>query len=359
MKLAFKPDFQEAAERWSAFWKGEGLERPLLAVILPKEGVTPVAKPGYLSGYDGDYERVINQVLAWADTHEFLAEAIPFYQVEFGPDHFSALLGADLHKNPASGDTSWCMPFVDNWDSVEIKFRPDSKWWKQTVEFIRALRAHCDGKLLPTAPTLVAGLDCLAAIRGVENLLLDLITVPDKIKMALQAVCHAYEEIVKAFNVELDYQQNGSITRHGMYSPGIINVPQCDFSCMISPDMFQEFGAPCLQYEASVLDHAEYHLDGPGALKHLEAVCSIPGISVIQWQPGAGEAAQRDWFDLYKRIDRLSTGQILGGNKSRIVSLASELKSPRLFFTAGGLSREEVDELLIELERCWSPLPPA
>jgi len=351
MRLEFKPDFQEAVQRWAAFWKGEGLDRPLLAVTLPKEGVTPVAKPGYLSGFDGDYEEVIEQVLAWAESHEFLAEAIPYYQVEFGPDHFSALLGADMRLHPDSGDTSWCVPFVEDWDSAEIRFRPDSEWWKRTVEFIHLLRARCEGKLLIAAPTLVAGLDSLAAIRGVENLLMDLIAVPEKIQVALQDVCKAYEQIMQAFAQELDYQRYGSITRHGMYSPGAINVPQCDFSCMISPAMFQEFEVPCLSLEASVLDCAEYHLDGPGAIKHLEAVCVVPGISVIQWQPGAGEAQTQDWTHLYRRIDALGSGQILGGNRDRILTLASELRSPRLFFTTGSLRREEMGDLLLALER--------
>ena len=95
MELEFKRDFEDVGRRWEAFWKGENT-RPLIAAILPRQGVAPVEKPPYASGADGNFEPVIDQLLRWAETHEFLGEAIPFYYLEFAADHFAALLGADL-----------------------------------------------------------------------------------------------------------------------------------------------------------------------------------------------------------------------------------------------------------------------
>ena len=350
MDLEFKPDFEEARQRWIAFWKGEKLDRPLVSVVVPKPGVEPVEKPPYASGADGNYKPVIDQLLAWARTHEFIGEAIPFFHVEFGPDHFSSLLGADLKFHPDSQGTSWCVPFIKDWDGAHIRFQPDCLWYKRTVEFIRALRARCDGKILLAGPTLVAGLDCLAAIRGVENLLMDLLLVPDKVKTALRDVCCAYEEILKALSAELGVEEYGSINRHGMYSPGKINIPQCDFSCMISPEMFEEFEVPSLVWESKLLDSVEYHLDGPGALVHLPTICKITDIDVIQWVPGSGEAEKKDWTELYEKIDSFGKGQILWGDAERIKYLARKLRSRQLFFVTKARSRKEAESLLRELE---------
>lgn len=349
MQLEFKPDFEEARQRWSAYWKGES-DRPLVASVVPKAGVTPVEAPGYLSGFSGEPEPVIEQALAWAQTHEFLGEAIPFYSLEFGPDQFSSFLGADMRLHEYSADTSWLVPFVEDWDSAEIKFRPDSYWWRRTVDFIRSMRAAFDGKLLISCPTLVAGLDCLAAIRGQQELAFDLVEHPEAIQRALARVRKAYEEILDALAVELDYATWGSINRHGFYSPGRTNVPQCDFSCMISREMFAEFQLPCLAHETEHLDHSCYHLDGQEALHHLEAICSLPRMHIIQWQPGAGRGQQHDWMDLHRRIDELGKGQYLGGNASSIEHLTRELKSKQLYFRTS-IPKDELDTLLLKLER--------
>lgn len=349
MQLEFKSDFEEARQRWAAYWKGES-DRPLVASVVPKPGVTPVEQPGYISGFSGDFEPVIDQALAWAQTHEFLGEAIPFYYLEFGADHFSALLGADMRVHEGSGATSWLVPFVDDWDEVRIEFQPDCYWWRRTVDFIRALRARCDGKLLITAPTLVAGLDCLAAIRGQEQLAMDLVIQPDAIQRALADVRKAYEEIVSALEKELDYATWGSINRHGFYSSGRTNVPQCDFSCMISTEMFAEFELPCLAHETEQLDHSCYHLDGPDAVRHIEAICSLPRMQAIQWQPGAGRGAQRDWMYLYRKIDSLGKGQMLGGDAAWVEYMARELHSRQLYFR-GSIPKDELDGLMLKLER--------
>jgi len=51
-----------------------------------------------------DPGQVIDRVLEWAATHEFVAETIPWYEISFGPDHLAVLLGAELMaRSPAAG----------------------------------------------------------------------------------------------------------------------------------------------------------------------------------------------------------------------------------------------------------------
>ena len=344
MELEFKRDFAETQERWDMFWKGRN-KHPLIGAVLPKPGVEPVDKPEYGAGSDGRFEPVVDQVIRWAETHEFLGDAIPFYYLEFAADHFSSLLGADL-KFPDDGLLGgWPVHFVEDWDDEEIKFRPESKWWEMTVKFAKALRHRCDGRLMIASPTLVANLDALVALRGAEDLLMDMALKPEAVHRALDQVTRAHGDILDAFAELFDYSTYGSISRHGMYSRGRINVPQCDVSCMISPDMFQEFVVPYLRQEMDHFDAMEYHLDGPGAIKHLQAICEIEKLDIVQWVCGAGEPSTCDWTWLYEKIDSLGKGQIFWSTYENVLRLSKQIKSRKLLFYLDTSSRQEIEDL--------------
>jgi hypothetical protein len=346
MELEFKPDFEKARQLWSAFWKGENT-RPLVSIVLPKEGVKPVPHPPYLDGRDGNFKPIIDQLLAYAETHEFIGEAIPYFTLEWGPNTFSSYLGADL---VFMSGTSWAVPFVEDWDDVKIRFRRDSYWWQLTVDMIHAIRSRCDGKLLINPPTLVANLDSLAAIRGNERLLIDLVECPYKIKRALDQVCRAHTEILETYAQLLDFDAYGSINVGGMYTKGRQSRPQCDMSCMISQRMFREFVVPCLKHEAADVDAMDYHLDGPGAIQHLGALCEIEELDTISWVPGSGEGQTQDWTSLHKKIDALGKGQTLWASHEDIKRLWKEYKSRKLFFYTTATSKSEAEDFLMELE---------
>jgi hypothetical protein len=351
MELEFKKDFASVRQRWDAFWAGTN-PRPLVSIVIPKAGVAPADAPAYLSGLpEGKFGPVIDQRLRWAETHEFLGDALPFHYIEFGPSTFAAYLGVGVRYDPDSPGTNWAEHVVEDWDDFEIKFRRDSVAWQQTIDYAEQLRARCEGKLLIAAPTLSGNLDALEALRGADRLLMDLVDCPEKVQRALSDVRKAYAEVLDALGELLNFSAWGSITRHGMYHTGRVHVPQCDFSCMISPAMFREFALPGLKHELSLLDTAEYHLDGPGAIKHLEAVCEIEKVRVIQWVPGAGEPETRDWMELYKRIDALGKGLILGADVPRMKRLWSEFKTTRLFLGMGAKTRAEAEDILAEVDK--------
>jgi 5-methyltetrahydrofolate--homocysteine methyltransferase len=357
MELAFKADLDGALAQWGRFWQGTNT-RPAVWAVIPRPGVTPVDKPGYAAGADGDYEPVIDQLLLWAETHEFLADAIPFTYLEFAADHFAALLGADLMFSETEPG-GWAVPFVEDLDHAEIRFDRGGTWWRRTVEFAEALHARTDGKLLIASPTLVGNLDALAAVCGAETLLLAMIERPDAVHAALAQIDRAHAEILEALAELLDYPHYGSINRHGVYSAGRVNVPQCDFSCMIGPEMFREFVVPYLRKEMARLDAVEYHLDGPGAIRHLEALCEIEALDLVQWVAGAGPGERQDWTALYARIDALGKGQVRGGDAEMAKRLWQGYRTRKLFYSLRAQSRAEVEDCLAALERLTPSKPGA
>jgi hypothetical protein len=74
---------------------------------------------------------------------------------------------------------------------------------------------------------------------------------------------------------------------------------------MISPDMYAEFVLPRIRRQCQKLDYTVYHLDGPDALRHIDAVLSIPELNALQWESGAGNPHPADpvWWDrVWKKV---------------------------------------------------------
>lgn len=354
MELEWKRDFAKAQKRWDAFWRGENVG-PQVAAIVPKPGVQPVEKPPYAAGWDGNFGLVIEQLVRWGETHEFLGDAIPYFYAEFTADHSAVLLGAGLEYQPDGHGNGWTTPVIGDIREADIRVRRDTVWYERTVRFFEELRRAGDGKFLIAAPTLSGGLDNLASLRGTEALLMDLVEHPEAVKRALEQIDRAFGELLNEFGRLLDFGRYGSINRHGMYSSGRIAIPQCDFSCMISNDMYREFELPCLEREMALLDAVEYHLDGPGALQHLEALCSLERLDIVQWVSGSGWGEQQDWTWLYRKIDELGKGQIRGGSVERARAMWHEYRSKKLFVSVGGAPgmdlRREVERLQEEPKR--------
>jgi len=307
MELEFKPEFDATRKRWAAFWRGDS-DRPLLHAIQPKSGVTPVRKPRPYDCAFGELDPLIDQALGWAATHEFLGDTIPSFMITFAPDHFAALLGANIKRSEDSG-TNWTEPCSDSLDDVEITFQREGRWWKRTLECIERFRLRCDGKLIISGTHFQGGLDCLVALYGTQQVLLDMAIAPETVHRAIEQVDKALAEARAALAEALDVSTWGSVNRFGMCSSGIIDVPQCDLSCMISPEMFNEFELPSLTKEIASVDASIYHLDGPDALQHVESLCAIDPLDMIQWMPGEGYYDD-DWSELNATIDSLGKGQI-------------------------------------------------
>jgi len=66
--------------------------------------------------------------------------------------------------------------------------------------------------------------------------------------------------------------------------------------------MFREFILPEIIVEASWLDASIFHLDGPGALRHLDTLLDIDSITGIAWLPGAGKPPISELIPILQKI---------------------------------------------------------
>ena len=73
---------------------------------------------------------------------------------------------------------------------------------------------------------------------------------------------------------------------------------------MISTRMFEDVFLPGLVDECRFLDRSIYHLDGPGALRHLDSILAIPELDALQWVFGAGNEGFHRWVEVYRKPPR-------------------------------------------------------
>ncbi len=60
--------------------------------------------------------------------------------ITFAPDHFAALLGAEV-KRSVEGKTNWVEPCLQTLEDVEIAFLRDGYWWKHALQHTESLCA--------------------------------------------------------------------------------------------------------------------------------------------------------------------------------------------------------------------------
>jgi hypothetical protein len=307
MELEFRQDFERVRENWRLMWTGK-LARPILMITIPKEGVKPVAKPAWGAARTQSCEELCDQVLRWAETHEFYGDAVPFHSPSLIIGLIAAFLGAKIIMVKESwGVDTHVEPLGREFDDMDFTPDYDNPWWVKWVKICETFRKKLSGRLVFAAGYPGYNFDVLAALRGPTETMMDFYDQPEAVHRAMLRLQKVFDELYDEHDRLLNYRQYGTVTRHGFYSSGVTAVPQCDFAFSIGKEHFDEFVLPYLTQEVNRLDDVEYHLDGTGNLTHLESICGIRKIGVIQWVPGAGTEGT-DWSCLYQEITERGKG---------------------------------------------------
>jgi hypothetical protein len=116
---------------------------------------------------------------------------------------------------------------------------------------------------------------------------------------------------------------------------------------MISPEMFADFMVPVLSDITARLDYCMYHWDGPGAIPHHDHLLSVPGITMLQWTPGAGVETIMDsrWWPLYhKTLEAGKRLALLGFSGMDNLKAFKREFGPKLKQCLIGISAESLQE---------------
>lgn len=356
MQLKYKPDFEEAAARFDAFWAGQYLDRPPVCIRAPKKDVPQMPYLGhmYKEQYGARTEADFEAVLSKYEDHylsrtAFLGESMPFFHLSFGPDMYAAFFGAELiSSSEANTNTNWVQPIVEDWDQFSGKLdEGENGVLARFLRFMKYAAQYSEGKFLMGVPDTHSNMDAMSALRDNVELCYDLYDCPDEVEEALKKVQSYYDPIMRAVAEAGDFERRGYIGWHHLYCRERYATVQCDFAALCGPAMGERFIYPYVQKEAASHAHCSYHYDGPGALCHIDHILQIPEIDVIQWVPGAGQPKSCHWMDLLKKVQaagkRLYVDDL---SPADIKEHFHELDPRMVCYATNARSEEEAQDLL-------------
>lgn len=303
-----KPDFEQVLKRFDAWWNCEVVDRALvsLTVSAPQDKLVqqPVHSfPDIRSRWlDTDY--VVKSTDAYLHNNVYLGEAIPVAWPNLGPEVFSSFYGCEIEYGES---TAWSKPVLKDWSDeslARLKLDRNNFYFQKLVEMTDAMIEAGRGKYIVGYSDLHGGGDAVAAFRDPQELLIDTIECPDRIRQLCDSITPDFLETYDFFHEKLSAAGNPSTTWCQALAKGKFFVASNDFSCMIADDVFEELFIPGIIAECRHMDRSIYHLDGPQALRYLDRLLEIPEIHAIQWVPGAGRDNWADWIDVYRRIQQ-------------------------------------------------------
>ena len=295
---------QAVLENYELWWEGK-LDRALVRGVItgyyPPSHTAKAPRLSQATCHDFSWtaEEVIDAEDAFLSTCEYFADGYPVMDfAAFGPGVLAAMLGSELDN---SRGQIWFLPCAEDITKLHVSYDPENKWAKRIKDLYRAGVDRWNGSVIMTLPDLGGIMDILASLIGAENLMFALVDEPEEVKRVQREIQQAWYEAYRDFSEALAPQ--GAITDwNGILSRERGYIPQCDFSYMLGPEMFDEFVMPILREDMKRLKHTIYHLDGIGAKKHLERLLTLPELNAIQWVYGVGQPGPYAWVDLYQKV---------------------------------------------------------
>ena len=349
----YREDVDQAFDRLTTWWQGGDIGRPAMLITVPRERpIEPVPvmpEPvGWTSRYSTrNFEYRVNLAARACIQTDYLGEAIPQISPDLAPNCLALYLGC---QGVEGEDTVWMEPCIERPETARFEFDPQNFYWNFTLRLAKKQLDIGQGKFLTSFPDLIEGLDTLAAMRGTQPLLVDLIDRPEWVHQALEQITDRYFEYYDILYNLIKDSREGS--HFWAWAPGRVSKFQCDFSAMISPAMFKEFMVPILQRMSERVDYCLYHWDGPGAIPHHDHLLSLPKIDMIQWTPGAGAetVADQRWWPLYhKTIDagkKMALLQFPGVDNLRLLKTEFGPKLKQFLISIQAESHAEAEAIL-------------
>jgi hypothetical protein len=335
------------------YWHRENHDRPIIGMdaIDETKPVRRVEAPNGLYERWTDIHYVIDRYRSFMERALYVGDTFPAISPDLGPDFLGATFGTDI---VFERDTSYSVPVIKDWSQTDgIRFSADNKWWKMMVGMTRALADDSKGDYAVGITDLHPGFDGVVSLRGAENTCMDMFDNPEAVAQMAQKLSAAFEYALKALHAIASANGTGCTNWSGIWREDLWYITSCDFICMISQDMFCEYVAPVIEAEAKALKgNAIFHLDGPGALKHLDTLLDIPQISGIQWVYGAGQPSAMYWLDALKKIQTKNKLIQVNVQPEDIPVLTEQLKPEGLFLNCEFTpSLEQAQEILRIIER--------
>jgi hypothetical protein len=299
----------------------------------------------------------VEYVVACGDIHAantyWAGDALPMFWPNLGPEVLTGCMGAPLEFGAT---TSWSVPILHRWaDIPNLRIDPENEYLQTLLAMLRLGLEVGKGKFVVGLTDIHPGADLAASFRDPQQLCLDIVDAPEQVR-ALNA--HLYPVFFDFYEMQRAVLLEAGQTLTSAWLPlfvedGRYYIPSCDFSIMISTPMFEEFFLPELLAEIEWLDRSIYHLDGPGALRHLDTLLGIEKLDAIQYVYGDGSGPATRWLPVYRRIQDAGKKLHITLTPGEIDAFMQELRPEGVMLSTTAASVEEADAILAQIGK-WT-----
>ena len=353
--LTWKDDWAAARRHHEEWWRRDGL---VLWVTAPRDtpavGLSEPAPAGALEErwYDPSY-RLRQQEYALSRRY-FGGDSFPLFATISAAGDLAPYLGSPLRL---SEETVWCDPCIPDPPDEYPPIRLDRDTWafRQHLAMVEMAVRESRGRWLVMMPDLAENVDIVAAMRGPQTTMLDLVDHPEWMEEKVAEVNAAYFEAFDAFFHVTRDAHGGNSFIFNVWGPGKTAKVQCDACAMFRPAMFRRFVTPGLTEQCAWLDYSLYHLDGEDCLVNLDELLAIEPLDAIEWTPrrlsvGDSGGHPRHW-DLYRRV--LAAGksvQAIGVRPDEVLPLLDACGGKGMFITTSTATEDEARALSERVE---------
>lgn len=335
IELEKKPDFDTSMDRIYAWYNQEIIDRvPIRFSAHNAEFNDSLVLPGH--SWNNLKERWWNveyqiELFEYKLNHStFNAETFPVFWPNLGPEVYSAFYGAELEYKEV---TAYAVPLIDNWEQLDdIQLDFNNPYFRKLEEMTHEALKRCEGKYMVGYTDFHAGIDCAAAFRDPQQLCLDILLEPERVKDLIDISSRDFHAVYNHFDSILKSHNQVSVTWIGIPSFGKMHIPGCDFASMLSPEDFDTFVLPSIKNEIAPMTHNVFHVDGKGVARHLDKLLELPEINAIQWVQGMGtDTPIMQWVSLIKKVQAAGKSLVIDLKVSELNSFMDEVSPEGIF----------------------------
>ena len=356
VELENMPHFLKSVERIYAWFVGEVIDRAPIrfsqhnADYNTKEysKTWPTLEDRWM-----DAEYAVNDYVRRLGDKPLQAETFPVYFPNLGPNWYPACFGVPM----VWGDvTAWAEPIINDYekDLPGLAFDRDCAMFRKLDEMTDYALAVCKGKFMVGYTDLHPGIDCAMSLRGIENILFDLVDCPERVE-ELVAICEEpFFEVYDYFDAKLKAHGLPSATWMTVPSFGKLYIPSADFASMVSPPVFERFVYPVLEKECLNFTHNIFHMDGKHLARHTDRILSLPNLNAVQWVQGVGlDEPILQWVPYLKSIVKAGKSVILDLKVSELDAFIGEFDKPDGIMLCIPSDDTEEQEAIIKRVEKW------
>lgn len=336
-------DWDRRRQRYEEYWTRRN-STPILYLTSPSDKIITRDIGKTTDRWNDCAHHCRESRLHFENTY-YAADSYPYVLPDLGYDPATAMLGLETQITETS---SWAVhQDKDLSEYTDFSFDENNALYRHMLEAI--------GYFVNDAKNLdyIVGMipfntlfDGVSSLIGPDRLCIEMIDNPDEVHRVSRAYFELFKTVYTVFENLTRTYQKGNTNWLGVYSDVPWYYISNDFIVMLSEEFFDEFIMETLLETVKFHPRTLFHLDGENAVRHLDALLKIDGLTGVQVQATPAKHCAEFWVPHLQKIQAAGkTAWIEARKKEDLKGLVKNLEPEGLFIKAWADTKAEALEM--------------